>query len=49
MSFALTLYKVALNFVFFDLSNVDPSIFIITESWDSKDIILEDFIVFSFD
>jgi hypothetical protein len=47
MSFALTLHKITLCFLFFYLCNVNPSIFIITEFWNSKNIILENFIVLS--
>ena len=47
MSFALTLHKITLCFLFFNLCNVNPSVFIITELWNSKNIILENFIVFS--
>ncbi len=48
MSLTLSFCKVAFSFLFFDLSHINPSVLVVAKPWHSKNIILENFIVFSF-
>lgn len=48
VSLALAFDKIAFNLFLFDLSDVDPSVFIGTEPGNAKDIILQKFVMLSF-